>query len=242
LGREDATGRGGYYAIRHLEDELKLKPGKSRVVVQGFGNVAYWFAQLMHNDGYRIVGLSDSKSAIYDAAGLDPVAVLEHKKKAKTLEGAPSLGKLEVMTNEALLEKDCDLLVPAALENQITGENASRIAAPVILELANGPTTPEADEKLNAAGKTVIPDILANSGGVTVSYFEWVQNKAGYYWGLEEVYRRLKEIIEPEARRVYDLARKDGLDMRTAAYVHGLDRIAKAIEAHGTQAYFRENG
>jgi glutamate dehydrogenase (NADP+) len=238
LGREDATGRGGYYLIRQLEDELGLKPGKSRVVVQGFGNVAYFFAQLMHDDGYRICAVSDSRSALYDPDGLDPAAVLAHKRRTGRVAGAPTNSRARELSNAELLELECDLLVPAALENQIVEENAASIKAPVVLELANGPTTPTADKILDDKGVTVIPDILANAGGVTVSYFEWVQNKAGYYWGLDEVRSKLKEIIEPETRLVCNIARDKGISMRTAAYVHALGRIADAIQSHGTKAFF----
>jgi len=238
LGREDATGRGGYYVTRHLEKELGLAPGKSRVVVQGLGNVAFWFAKLMAEDGYTICGLSDSRGAIVDPDGMDPSAVAEHKRKTGRLDGAPTKGKARMMTNAELLTAECDLLVPAAMENQIVEENAKDVKAKVVLELANGPTTPAADTILNKKGVTVIPDILANAGGVTVSYFEWVQNKAGYYWGVDEVQRRLKEIMEPEGRLIHRLARDKGIDMRTAAYVHALDRIGKAVEAHGTKSFF----
>ncbi len=141
-------------------------------------------------------------------------------------------------TRAELLESECDVLVPAALENQIIEETAGNIQARFILELANGPTTPAADQILQANGKIVIPDILANSGGVTVSYFEWVQNKADYYWDLDEVRGKLKQIMEPESRRIWDLANDKGITMRTAAYVHALDRIAQAVAAHGTKAYF----
>ncbi len=238
LGREDATGRGGYYLIRQLEDELGLKPGKSRVVVQGFGNVAYFFAQLMHDDGYRICAVSDSRSGLYDPDGLDPAAVLAHKRETGRVAGAPTNSRARELSNAELLELECDLLVPAALENQIVEENAASIKAPVVLELANGPPTPAADKILDDKGVTVIPDILANAGGVTVSYFEWVQNKAGYYWGIDEVRSKLKEIIEPETRRVWAVGRDKGISMRTAAYVHALGLIADAIQSHGTKAFF----
>ena len=238
LGRTDATGRGGYHVIRHLETDLGLAPDKSRVVVQGFGNVAYYFAQLMHDDGYRICAVSDSRSAIHDPDGLDPAAVLAHKRRTGRIAGAPTNGTAREIDNAELLELDCDLLVPAAMENQIVEENAPDIKAKVVLELANGPTTPAADRVLDARGVTVIPDILANAGGVTVSYFEWVQNKAGYYWGLDEVHSKLKAIMLPETKHVCDIARKKGISMRTAAYVHALDRIARAIQSHGTKAFF----
>ena len=238
VGRDDATGRGGYFVLRHLEKDLGVSPEKSRVALQGFGNASFHCARLLHADGYRIVGLSDSRSAIYDPDGMDPLAVMEHKRKNRTLSGAPTNGTAKDMTNAELLESDCDVLIPAAMESQIVEENASKIQAPIILELANGPVTPAGDKVLVKNGKIVIPDILANAGGVTVSYFEWVQNKAGYYWKLDEVQRRLREIMEPEARSIWDLKQDKGLDMRTAAYVHALDRIAQAIEAHGTKTYF----
>ncbi|MFQ5984542.1 MAG: Glu/Leu/Phe/Val dehydrogenase [Alphaproteobacteria bacterium] len=240
LGREDATGRGGYYVLRHLEKDLGLAPEKSRIVVQGFGNVAYHCAHLLNADGFRIIGLSDSRSAIYDPDGLEPAAVLAHKRRTGRLSGAPTNSKAQKITNAELLELECDLLVPAAMENQIIEENAEQIKAPVILELANGPITPAADAILNRRGVKVIPDILANAGGVTVSYFEWVQNKAGYYWTLEDIRDRLRAVMEPETRRVWDLAKQRDIDMRTAAYVHALDRIAGAVAAHGTKAFFTQ--
>jgi glutamate dehydrogenase (NADP+) len=238
LGRDDATGRGGYYVLRHLEKELDVSPEKSRVVLQGFGNASFHCARLLHADGYKIIGVSDSRSAIYDSDGMDPQVVMEHKQKSRGLSGAPSNGKLQEMTNAELLEQECDVLVPAAMENQIIEENAPNIKASIILELANGPTTPAADAVLSKAGKIVVPDILANAGGVTVSYFEWVQNKAGYYWPLDEVQSKLKQIMEPEARLIWSVKQEKDIDMRTAAYVHALDRIATAVEAHGTKAYF----
>ena len=240
LGRDDATGRGGYYVLRHLEEDLGLVPEKTRVILQGFGNASFHCARLLHADGYRIIGLSDSKSAILDPDGLDPLAVMEHKQKTRGLSGAPSNGKLQEMTNAELLEQECDVLIPGAMESQIILENAPNIKAPVILELANGPVTPAADEILHKNGQIVIPDILANAGGVTVSYFEWVQNKAGYYWSLDEVHQKLRPMMQTEARRVWDVKLEKDIDMRTAAYVHALDRIGSAVEAHGTKAFFAQ--
>lgn len=239
-GRDDATGRGGYYVIRHLEKELGVAPEKSRVVLQGFGNAAFHCARLLHEDGYKIAGLSDSRSAIYDPDGIDPHAAMAHKRETGSLAGLS--GGAKDMTNAELLEAECDILIPAALENQITAANAKNIQAPVIVELANGPTMPEADPILAKAGKTVVPDILANSGGVTVSYFEWVQNKSGFYWDTEEVHRRLKQTIAPEAERIWAMKEKKDIDMRTAAYVHALERIADAVDARGTQDYFNPGG
>ena len=238
MGRVDATGRGGYLVIRHLEQDFKITPEKTRVIIQGFGNAGFNCACLLHADGYKIVGLSDSKSAIYDPDGLDPHTVKEHKLKTGSLLGTPSKNKLQEISNEELLEQDCDILIPAALENQITNKNAENIQAKIICELANGPVSPAADIILNKNGKIIIPDILANSGGVIVSYFEWVQNKAGYYWDIAKVHSKLKERLEPEARRIWDIRLENDIDMRTAAYVHALQRICAAVTAHGTKAFF----
>lgn len=240
LGRDDATGRGGYYVLDHQKEELGLSPKKTRIVLQGFGNAAFHCARLLHDDGYRIVGLSDATSAIYDPDGMDPYAVMEHKKRTRRVAGAPTRGTAWELDNGELLEAECDVLIPAAVENQITEANAANIKAPVILELANGPVTPAGDAILDRNGVVVIPDILANSGGVTVSYFEWVQNKAGYYWPVEEVHSKLKAIMEPETRKIREVARDKAISMRTAAYVHALERIGHAVEARGTKAFFSQ--
>ncbi|MDH3326274.1 MAG: Glu/Leu/Phe/Val dehydrogenase [Gammaproteobacteria bacterium] len=237
-GRTDATGRGGYLVIRHLEKDFEIEPDKTSIIIQGFGNAGYNFACLMHADGYKIVGISDSRLAIYDTEGMDPHSVHNYKMKNGTLSGAPSNGTLKEMTNQELLIEACDILIPAALENQITADNASKIQARIVCELANGPVTPAADKILCENGTIVIPDILANSGGVIVSYFEWVQNKAGYYWSLAEVHSKLKERIEPEARTIWKISLEKNVDMRTAAYIHALERLSKAVTAHGTKAYF----
>jgi glutamate dehydrogenase (NADP+) len=239
IGRTDATGRGGYIILRHLEKELGVSPEKTRVILQGFGNASFHCAKLLHDGGFRIIGLSDSKSAIYDPDGMDPDDVQRHKTANRTLSGSPTKGKAEEISNEELLERECDLLIPAALENQIVEENAAEIKAPLILELANGPTTPAADRVLQAKGTVVIPDILANAGGVTVSYFEWTQNKAGYYWSEEEVRSRLREFLCPQATAIWKLGQEKGIDFRTAAYVMALQRIGDAVMAHGTKAYFQ---
>ena len=241
LGRDDATGRGGFHVLRHLKDDLWIS-AKSRVILQGFGNASFHCARLLHDDGYRITGLSDSTAAIHDPAGMDPYAVMEHKQRTGSLAGAPTHGHAREIDNAELLETECDVLIPAALENQITEANAAAIKAPVILELANGPVTPAADAILDKKGTVVIPDILANSGGVTVSYFEWVQNKTGYYWPVEEVHAKLQAMMEPETRRVWEVAREKAVSMRTAAYVHALERIGHAVEARGTKAFFNAKG
>lgn len=238
-GRESATGRGGYYILRHMESTLGLTPEKTRVAFQGFGNASINCALPLFDDGYKVVGISDSKSAIYDPDGMNPYQVLEHKQKTGRVTGAPTVGKPREFTNAELLECDCDILVPGALENQIIDDNAERIQARIILELANGPTTPLADKVLSQRDIVVIPDILANAGGVTVSYFEWAQNRAGYYWREDEIQRRLRRFIEPEALNIWEIKQDKGVDMRTAAYILALERIGTAVSARGTRKFFR---
>mgnify|MGYP001244147239 CR=1 FL=1 len=241
-GREDATGRGGYYVLRHLEKSLGIDPDKASVIVQGFGNAGYHCAKLLHADGYKIIGISDSQGGVFDPKGLDPLAVKEHKHLTGNVEGAKGHGKTKTLSNTELLEQDCDIMIPAALENQITTENAANIKARFILELANGPVTASADAILEKNGQLVIPDVLVNSGGVTVSHLEWVQNRSGFYWEAADIRKRLKETIEREAQAIWQLKTEMDTSMREAAYIHGLKRIAEAIEAHGTKAYFENSG
>ena len=238
LGREDATARGGYYLLKHLEAELGLDKSAKRVIVQGYGNAGVHIAKLLHADGYKIVGISDSRGAITSADGLDPLAVLEVKNAKGSVVDYAQTGRATVLDPDALLGVECEVLVPAALEDQIHEGNAGAIKARVVLELANGPITSQADAILDGKGVIVLPDILANAGGVTVSYFEWVQNRQGYYWTVEEVHSRLKTIMEAEGRNVWDISRDKKVSMRTAAYVHALQRLPDAIAAHGTQPYF----
>jgi glutamate dehydrogenase (NADP+) len=238
LGRDDATALGGHYLVHHLEAELGLDKGRRRVAIQGYGNAGTHIARFLHEEGYRIVAISDSKGGVACAEGIDPDAASAAKERTGSVAGLVGTRGCKPMTNRELLEADCELLVPAALENQITAENAGRIRAGVILELANGPVSPEADPILQQRRIQILPDILANAGGVTVSYFEWVQNRQGYYWTLDEVQRRLRTTMEQEGRNVWDLACRKRLDMRTAAYVHALARLAQAIESHGTQPFF----
>lgn len=237
LGRNDATARGGYYLVRHLAKELGLGAGM-RVAIQGFGNAGQYYAQLAGADGHRIVAVSDSTGAIRRADGLDVAKLIAGKAAGRQVADLASELGAEVIAAEALIGVDCDLLVPAALEDMITVDNAGSIKAKVLLELANGPVTPDADKLLEARGIIVLPDILANAGGVTVSYFEWVQNRQGYYWDVEEIHARLLRIMEREGRAVWDIARDRKTTVRTAAYVHALSRLATAIEAHGTQPFF----
>ena len=237
LGRDDATARGGYYLVRHLNGELDLGAGM-RVAVQGFGNAGQFIAKLLADDGHKIVAVSDSSGAIQRAEGLDVDALIALKKAGKPVTALANEDGVEAIRQEDLIGVECELLVPAALEDMITGDNADLIKAKVVLELANGPVTAEADAILEKKGVVVLPDILANAGGVTVSYFEWVQNREGFYWELEEVHRRLLKMMEKEGRAVWTISRERGTSMRTAAYIHALSRLAGAIEAHGTQAFF----
>ncbi len=245
LGREDATGRGGYYVFLEVAKQLGLNPGETTVAVQGFGNVGFHFGRLLHEEGYKVVAIGDSQGAIYSEAGLHPPSIKEVKDREKRLDAVYCHGTVcdmvehERLSNEELLELDVDVLIPAALENQITERNADKVKARVVLELANGPLSREADAILNSRNVTVVPDILANAGGVVVSYFEWVQNRAGYYWTINEVRERLKEIMTREYGRVYEMSQEAKTSMRCAAYVQALNRIAHAFESRGTKEYFR---
>ncbi|KRA00497.1 glutamate dehydrogenase [Mesorhizobium sp. Root157] len=237
VGRGDATARGGYYLVRHLATELGLK-GKLRIAIQGFGNAGQHIASLFAADGHSIVAVSDSGGAVQAANGLSLNALLAAKQADKSVIHTIGKDGHEALSAEELVGAECDVLVPAALENMIRIDNAETIKARVVLELANGPVTHDADDILAKRNVVVLPDILANAGGVTVSYFEWVQNKQGYYWQLQEIHDKLRVIMEREGRAIWELAAARGITVRTAAYVHALSRLAEAIEAHGTQSYF----
>ncbi len=230
LGREYATSQGGAFVLREFVKILKFNPSKTRVVVQGFGNAGSHIARILDEWGYKIIAVSDSKGGILDQKGLDINNVIKQKQEKETVVG---FRNTKTLTNEELLELDCDVLVPAALENQITKDNASRIKAKVVLELANGPTTPEADEILFKRNIPVIPDILANAGGVTVSYFEWVQNLYGYYWKEEEVLQKLEEIMVKSFKDVYNTSKKYKVDMRKSAQILAVKRILDAEKLRG---------
>ncbi len=237
LGRNDATARGGFYLVRHLAEELGLA-GSHTVAIQGFGNAGQFYAQLAAADGHRIVAVSDSTGAIYRPGGLDVARLIAGKTAGRRVtELAAELGATVIPADE-LIGVEADLLVPAALEEMITQANAATVKARVVLELANGPVTAEADKILSERGVIVLPDILANAGGVTVSYFEWVQNRQGFYWDLEEIHARLKKMMEREGRAVWDIAKDRSVSVRAAAYIHALGRLSTAIEAHGTQPFF----
>jgi glutamate dehydrogenase (NADP+) len=244
LGRDDATGRSAYYCIKELEERKGWNPADITVAVQGFGNAGQHVANFLHADGYKVVAISDSQGGIYSPDGFDVPSIIKTKNETREVRAVYCSGALceqvpsTAISNAELLELDVDLLIPAALENQITSENAGRIRARHIVEVANGPVTSEASRMLSERGVLIVPDILANAGGVTVSYFEWVQNKAGYYWDVEEVHERLRKIMRREFDLVYRRMMEKEIDMRTAAYAHALSRIGTAIAAQGTRAYF----
>ncbi len=224
-GRGPATGLGGFYVFDALRAKYNVPEGGS-VVIQGFGNVGGNAAEIFQKNGYKIIAMSDSKGGIVKEDGLDIKALEEWKKVNGTLAGFPGSRSL---TNQELLELPCDVLIPAALENQITGENAGKIQAKFILELANGPITPEADEILYGRGIPVVPDILANSGGVTVSTFEWEQNLKGEHWSEADVFAKLKELLDRETLAIYEESIALKTDLRRAAFIVALGRIAKAM-------------
>ena len=244
-GRNEATGRGAYHCIKELEKKREWRPEDITVAVQGFGNAAQSVARLLQIDGYRIVAVSDSKGGIYRKEGFDIPSLIHIKNESRELQAVYCEGSIcemidaDKISNEDLLKLKVDLLIPAALENQITVKNAKRIKAQVIVEVANGPITSEADDILNDNPNVlVIPDILANAGGVTVSYFEWVQNRMGDYWSEEKVNTRLEAVMTREFNHVYKLMEDNNIDMRTAAYTLGLNRLSDAITSLGTQKYF----
>ncbi|HEX6605707.1 MAG TPA: Glu/Leu/Phe/Val dehydrogenase, partial [Chloroflexia bacterium] len=230
LGRTDATGVGVMMATRQAMQKLNMPAEGTRVVVQGFGNVGSVSARAMHELGTTIVAVSDVFGGIYNPKGLDIPALLAHMRRTGTVKG---FADADAITNEELFGIDCDILIPAALENQITAQNADKIKAKLIAEGANGPTTPEADRILHDRGILVLPDILANAGGVTVSYFEWAQNIQGFYWTEEEVAERLERVMVRSFRAVYETAQEHEVDMRTAAYIVAIGRVAEAVRLRG---------
>jgi len=230
LGRNEATARGATFTIREAAKNTGLDLTKATVAIQGYGNAGSIAARLLSELGCKIVAVNDSQGGAYDPAGLDPMAVLEYKNKNKTVKGYP--GSKDI-SGEELLELAVDILVPAALENVITSKNAANIKAKIVGECANGPTTPEADEVLYKNGVLVIPDILCNAGGVTVSYFEWVQNLMNFYWTEEEVNTRLEHIMVKAFSEVYKMHEDYKVNMREAAYMVSIKRIADAMKVRG---------
>jgi glutamate dehydrogenase/leucine dehydrogenase len=222
-GREEATGLGGVYVLEQLVKKLDLK-GPLTVAVQGFGNVGSFVAGILHQRGYKIVALSDSKGGIYSESGFDVERIIKQKEESGML-GKDRQGEI---TNEQLLELAVDILIPAALEGVITKDNVAKIKAKIVLEMANGPITDEADEILNGRDILVVPDVLANSGGVTVSYYEWYQNMKNLKWSKEQVEKKLKEAMTDAFEDVWQIYQDKKVSMRIAAYILALNRLSRA--------------
>ena len=233
LGRREATGRGVMGITLAAMEKRGMSPGGTSVAVQGFGNVGSVSAQLLHEQGCRIVAISDVHAAFFDPRGLDIPSALAYVQKARTLEGW-SGGKR--IAQEDLLTCQCDVLVPAAKEDQITPEIAKKIRASIIVEGANGPTTASADQILQEKGVLVVPDILANAGGVTVSYFEWVQDRIGYFWTLQRVNRRLERMMRTAFESVFNASEAHKVPLRIGAYLLAIDKVAKTLKVRGIYA------
>jgi len=230
-GRDEATSRGLMYAVREACKRIKLNPKGATVAVQGYGNVGYNAARLLHDElGCTVVAVSDSKGGIYSPKGFDPKEVLVHKEKKGSVTGFPGS---KPISNEDLLELDVDILAPSALENAITAENAPRVRARIVAEGANGPTTPDADDILFRKETIVIPDILANGGGVTVSYFEWVQNLQQFFWTDADVRAKLEQHMTQAFEAVWETSKREKVDMRVGAYMVAIGRVAEAYKLRG---------
>lgn len=233
-GRGEATAQGGVFVLEEYVRSIDRIPHDMRVAIQGYGNAGHTMARLLARDGYRIVALSDSRGTIQSEQGLDldiiDTAKREHGSVVAALDRLPHA---TIHNSDDILSLDCDILIPAALDNQIRNDNVGNVKADIILELANNPTTPEADALLFKKGATVIPDVLANAGGVTVSYFEWVQNRTGLYWTEDDVKGKLKEKITTAYREIITLSQKEGISQREAAYRLAISRIHEAMKLRG---------
>ena len=229
-GRHEATARGALYALRQACNVRGMKLRDSRVAVQGFGNAGSIIARLAAGDGARVVAACDSKSGLYAENGLDIQAALKHKEATGSLRGFP--GVKEIAPDD-VLEVECDVLCPSALENSITMANVGNVKAKIIAELANGPTTPAADRVLENEGVLLIPDILANAGGVTVSYYEWVQDQYSFFWSEKRINQTLEDTMGDAFHKVHQSAQRYGTDMRTGAYILAIDRVAEATRVRG---------
>jgi glutamate dehydrogenase (NADP+) len=234
-GRSSATSDGAFHVIEQLRDRLVGDVAAPRVAIQGFGNAGSQLAVALADQGFRVVAVSDSSAAVHDPDGLDAAALRRHKLATGSLADAPGGRELDP---DDLLTLDVDLLVPAALEGALHGDNAAHVRARAVVEVANGPVTSKADTILDEHGVTVVPDILANAGGVTVSWFEWIQNRSGDAWTADAVRARLAERMDRETRHVREVADERQVPLRTAAYVVALERLASAMEATGTAALF----
>ena len=244
-GRESATAMGAFFVIQTLMPKFDRRPQDTTVAVQGFGNAGSIIADLLAKAGYRVVAVSDSQGAIYCKHGLDIPSIRQYKESTRRgvqavyCEGTVcNIVEHEVITNEELLTLDVDILIPAALEGQITAKNADRVQAKYVFEVANGPVSFEGDQILESRNIYVIPDILVNAGGVTVSYFEWVQNRNGLYWSAAEVQQQLKQRMVEETEAIWAIAQREGTSVRSAAYIHALNRLGETVEAQGTYRYF----
>jgi glutamate dehydrogenase len=229
LGRESSTAMGVTMLVKESAKVAGIDLVGARVIIQGFGNAGSFLSKFLHDAGAKIVGISDANGALYDADGLDIDYLMDKRDSFGTVTNLFS----KTISNQELLVKDCDILVPAAIENQITEENASQIKAKIVVEAANGPTTSKATEILTEKGILLVPDVLASSGGVIVSYFEWVQNNQGYYWSEEEVNSKLETIILKSFYSVYHTSQQKKIDMRLSAYIVGLKRMVEAIKWRG---------
>jgi len=244
LGRDDATGRGAYICALELIKKMDWHPTEMTVAIQGFGNGGYHVARLLQQAGCKIVAVSDSQGAIYAEKGFDIDSLWQEKQRSKQVkavycsESVCEIIEHSAISHEQLLALDVDLLIPAALEGVINKHNATNIRAKAIIEIANGPILSEADTILHDKGIKVVPDVLANAGGVTVSYFEWVQNRSGQIWTLDEVQHKLKEKMTTAFEIIWQRAEKEQRTLRESAYITALRHISSAIEAHGTRQYF----
>jgi glutamate dehydrogenase/leucine dehydrogenase len=230
LGRNEATGRGLSFTVREAVKKLKINIKTATVAVQGFGNAGQFSSQLVQEQGAKVIAASDSKGGVYNKMGIDVISLRKHKEKTGSVTGFPGAKSI---SNEEVLETDCTILIPAALENQITSKNAGRVKAKIVAEAANGPTTPEADDILYKNKALVIPDILANGGGVTVSYFEWLQNLRRQYWSEKEVNDMLDTNITKAFLAVYDTHEEYGVNMRKASTLLAVNRVVEAVKIRG---------
>ncbi|MGM0874819.1 MAG: Glu/Leu/Phe/Val family dehydrogenase [Bacillota bacterium] len=228
-GRETATARGVTICIEEAVKKKDIELQGARIVIQGFGNAGSFLAKFMHDAGAKVIGISDAHGALYDPEGLDIDYLLDRRDSFGTVTNLFT----DVITNQELLEKECDILVPAAISNQITAQNANRIKAEIVVEAANGPTTLEATKILDKRGVLLVPDILASAGGVTVSYFEWVQNNQGYYWSEDEVAEKLRKVMVDSFETIYQTSQTHQVDMRLAAYMVGIRKPAEASRYRG---------
>lgn len=232
VGRQSATGSGLFYVLEALCEKLNRDLKEQEIVIQGFGNVGGTIAELLYGEGCKILAISDISSGLYSEEGLNINELLKWRDKGNLLKNFPNNDYTRI-TNDKLLKLKCDVLIPAAVENQITQDNADQLKCDILLEGANGPTTPDADEILNGRDIIVIPDILANSGGVCVSYFEFVQDTSSYFWTLERINKELKKIIINAFEEVWNIVKERNLSPRIAAYIIAVSRVAKAVELRG---------